>query len=812
MSAVAAVALPQRFLSARALRERLAARGIWFAPIRHHSPACAKATKAMIAALEPAAVLIEAPAEYDELLPALTAPATTPPVAILALRKTETGTLSSFFPLADFSPEWVALREAAARGIKTAFIDRSWIGLGAAAETSELAEERYYAQSQALTQLAHLEHCRDHDELWEHLFELRETDWQTHCDDAFAWSALARLDYETEVLLTEGSIPREAVMVDHIAKWQADTSRPLVVVTGAFHTLGLVEALGVKLFGEKIPEAEPILKHKIPNPEKADSWLIRYDLTRLNALTGYGAGIRSPGYYQRRWDVAASPKELVLNSLADIAKLTNAANTSEIISTAAVIEAALQAHRLAELRGHSFPGRTDLLDACSSCFASGELNPAIRDAIGEVFGGTKLGVLPEGTPAPPIVAEARVLAEKLRLNVSDSSRRNTTIDVRRSASGRRRSRFLWLMSFLDVGFARFIAGPDYISGRNLGRINEQWEYAWTPMVEAQLIALTTQGATLPEVARARLRASAPEPDSRSCGAVAAIIAQAALIGLSDEMTHAMIRLDQMITADVDLGSVVTTAEKLFGLWHSRDLLDIAEPQRLLRLISRVLPQVGYLLDKTADVKAEDEPAVVAACIAAHALIKDCENVASSQAELDAAADFMSTASVTAAFARLPERSDVSPGVLGAVLALGVVNSQIADELLSEKVAAIFAPGADVSYSLRFLDGLMQAAPDLFLHTPELFDAVNQAIAKLEPDAFLNFLPELRRSFGRLRPVETAKVAERIALHTGVASADIAASNLMLTAADLAAGVRLEQALRGGLIADGLDAWVEVSNE
>jgi len=750
---------------------------------------------ALVREVDPGAVLVEGPSHYDQLLSALSDPATRPPVAVLSVRHDAGGNpTSTFFPLADFSPEWVALREAAARGIPAAFIDRPWADDNDDGDdTGALRSERYYAQSQALAALARAEHCRDHDELWEHLFELRgpETPWRELFDDVFAWSAMARLDYEPQVLASEGSLPREAVMVHHVRRWREQVDGPLVVVTGAFHTLALVEALATHLLGVTVPGADD-LGEAVTESHDQPAWLIRYDLTRLNALTGYGAGIRAPGFYQHQWD-ATTTEPVALGCLADIARTANDAGTSDRLSVASLIEAGLHAQRLADLRGHPYPGRADLLDACTSCFADGSMPPAVRDAIGQVFGGSRLGEVPAGTAAPPIVDEARTTARRLRLVVTDSARHTTTLDVRRSASARARSRFLWLMSYLGTGFAERVAGPDYVAGRGLHRIREQWTYAWTPMVEAELVALVSHGTTLAEAAQHRLHKQEPSADERSSAAVAATIAQAALLGLADEVVRLTTRLDHMVEQDPGLASVLGTTSRLLGLWRSRELLDLAEPQRLLALVARALPQLAYLLDGSATVAAEDEPEVVGAVVGTYDLLRQLGD------------DDLSAQVVHDAFARLRERSDISPGVRGAVLALGCVSGDITDEALAKAVQTVFGPGADPGYAVRFLDGFMQAAPDLFLHVPELFDAVDTVVATLDSDAFLSFLPELRRSFTRLRPFETAKVAERVAARTG-ADVTAVAATVAATSGDLEAGTAVERALLASLSDDGLTNW------
>ena len=106
--------------------------GLYLVPVRHHSPACALAVAALIREVRPAAVLIEGPEEYTPLVGALQHPATVPPVAVLSIARSGQSTSSAFYPLAEFSPEWVALRAAGETGVPVAFIDRPWEARGAA--------------------------------------------------------------------------------------------------------------------------------------------------------------------------------------------------------------------------------------------------------------------------------------------------------------------------------------------------------------------------------------------------------------------------------------------------------------------------------------------------------------------------------------------------------------------------------------------------------------------------------------------------------------------------------------------------------
>ena len=242
---------------------------IHFVPVRHHSPACALALQAMLRELRPSAILIEGPDSFDALLPLLQDARTMPPVAILSQAPDSAAQAhgdgdgeaaaarSAFFPFCDYSPEWVALRLAPELGAATAFIDLPWEAparhRAAAQDGAEsLMAERYLAHSAYLKALAAASGCRDQDELWDHLFELRPgaalRDWRSLFADVFAYCAMARADYEPEVLEAEGSLPRERHMAAHIAEHRARRQAlldagaapgPIVVVTGGFHTIAL---------------------------------------------------------------------------------------------------------------------------------------------------------------------------------------------------------------------------------------------------------------------------------------------------------------------------------------------------------------------------------------------------------------------------------------------------------------------------------------------------------------------------------------------------------------------------------------------
>src|SRR3954464_6769866 len=90
--------------------------------IRHHRPGAARRLVQGLDDLKPAAVLIEGPSEASELLPMLADPEMATPVALLIYAEDNPAN-ASFFPFAEYSPEYQAARWAVRHGAPLRFID-----------------------------------------------------------------------------------------------------------------------------------------------------------------------------------------------------------------------------------------------------------------------------------------------------------------------------------------------------------------------------------------------------------------------------------------------------------------------------------------------------------------------------------------------------------------------------------------------------------------------------------------------------------------------------------------------------------------
>ena len=90
--------------------------------IRHHGPGSAKNVKAFLEQVKPDIVLVEGPPDADAILQWADNKALKPPVAILCYQP-DNPQQSSFYPFAEFSPEWQAILYARKNNIHVRFMD-----------------------------------------------------------------------------------------------------------------------------------------------------------------------------------------------------------------------------------------------------------------------------------------------------------------------------------------------------------------------------------------------------------------------------------------------------------------------------------------------------------------------------------------------------------------------------------------------------------------------------------------------------------------------------------------------------------------
>lgn len=769
----------------------LSARVIYF-PVRHHSPACAWHVDRLIRDIRPDAVLIEGPRNATPLLPLILSDKTRFPVAIYTTyveREPDHPPRrhAAYYPFCDYSPELAALRAAAAVQARCRFIDLTFPEMVRAgrvdisAKASSLLDERRFAHSRFLRQACLRAGVRDPDDLWDHLFEVshREAPTDVFVRSVLTYCAIARAEASNESLEADGTLPRERAMAAAIA----EEAGRVVVVTGGFHSVALP---GVA------PAMPPPLK--VANDD-AVVVLTRYGFEQLDRLNGYASGMPSPEFYQRRWE-ERPPAGLFV----DLGRLCRERGLE--ISVADEIAAADQCLRLARLRQHPLPSRQDVLDGVRSSFVKGaaDAEGVMTLALArQLLAGERVGDVPPDAGQPPIVGDFRDTATRLKIELDRVRATDAALDLYRRAAHREISRLFHRLAFLGVPFAVLQAGPDFVNGKDLERVQELWKYHWSPEVESVLIERALYGPSLEEASAARLAEQFSENEKHGDGGradlAALLILSACRMGLHRHAPDLLRRTTQLVGADQSFPSLVKAIESLLVLHVSREPMEAHRLQGILELASFAYERACFLIPSLATVAEGEETDVIGALVG---LCQSVQTLGDDEVRRELRCTGLRELGVAA--------QQGNAAVRGAAAGLLYGDGQLDGAALAAAFrGALLGGGPDGESGADFLRGLLRTARSAIWQVPQIVADLHATLAQMPEEKFLHQLPLLRLAFADLTPRETDSVAELVANRAGVEKLQIARS-VTFSAEDMRIARKIEFEVDKSLAADGLTAF------
>lgn len=696
--------------------------------IRHHGPGSARSLGLALRELKPDTVLVEGPPDADDQLALASHSSMRPPVALLVYPPEEPKR-AVYFPFAEFSPEWQAIRFALEHEVPVRFMDLPQaVQLALPEPAVEVPDPKTETQPEALRQdplrlIAEAAGYSDGELWWEQMVEQRRDG-----RDLFAAliELMAALREETAGDVTANDkreTLREAHMRQTIRRAEREGFQRIAVVCGAWHA----PALALTTSSER--EDAALLKG-LPRRKVAATWA-PWTYSRLTYRSGYGAGVESPGYYQYLW---TAPANVIVNWMARVAQLLRGEDMDA--SSASVIEAVRLAEALAALRGRPVPGLPELNDATRAVLCFGDDTP-LRLVAERLIVGETLGEVPEETPGSPLQQDLSRAQKRLRLP-PEASDRLLDLDLRKP-NELERSHLLHRLGLLGVHWGRVERA------RGKGTFHELWRLRWEPELTVALIEAGAWGNTIPDAATAFALDEAAR--TQELPGLTALVEQTLLADLAEAVSGVVTRLQETAALSSDIPHAMDALAPLANVLRYGSVRQT--DTRLVRavvdgLITRVAIGLPNACASLSDEAAEEMYTRLVAVNGAVVTLEDEGHYALWHSTLK----------------RMIDQQQLHGLIAGRCCRILFDQSLLTAEEASTKVGLALSHAGEPEQAARWVDGFLRGSGLVLLHNSALWEILDGWVASLKPDLFTELLPLLRRTFSTFPAPERRQMGER----------------------------------------------------
>ncbi len=728
----------------------------------------------MLAALDaadPQMVLVEGPADATPVLEYAGRPGLVPPVALLVYAE-KAPRHCVFYPFAVFSPEWQAIRWALARGRPVRFIDLpASHGLAAALNREEeeasradsdqagdppaidaplddspapeeVRSELFAPVEDAIRRdpigaLADAAGHGDGEAWWNELIEE-----QTHAPEVFSALETAMAALRERAGQEERENRREAHMRLACMAALAETTGPVAAVVGAWHVPAL-----------RAPVKKAVDRAKLtglPTTKVSVTW-VPWTNTRLTYRSGYGAGVRAPGWYEHLWTVGerlpprgeARTSALVTGWLVRAGRLLREQGLDA--SPASLIEAQRLSVGLAALEEVALPGLDLITEALRATVAFGE-NPPLARLERDLYVGAVVGAVGDDIPQNPLAADLSRQQKSLRLK-PEALERSLSLDLR-TDSGLSRSTLLHRLLLLEVSWGRLEG-----AGGSRGTFRENWTLRWDPESSVALAENVVYGTTIESAAEGRARAALDAETSLQ--RLAERVEACLLAGLDDAAHHGIARIQAEATASGDLPGLLAAVPPLASVLRygtARRLPTEALAALVAGLVELAVVGLGHACRGLDEETAAELRAGLERFDEALVVLDRPGVLPSPRSFLD---------DLDAAFARVASDEQASPLLRGHAVRRRHDRGRIEKGRTADELSRALSPSVEPLEASAWLEGFIGRAGHILLHDEALLEVVDRWLTHLEESALVALLPMLRRAFASMSPPELRALMDRI---------------------------------------------------
>lgn len=706
--------------------------------IRHLSPAGAWHLLRLLEEMRPRLVLIEGPSDLTGLMDDLVRPETVPPVAILAYTK-EAPVRSILYPLADYSPEYAAIRWAKEHQVECRFIDLpSQVFLALQEEREQREDEEEHPPFDPYSALDKAVGEDGHETFWERTLE------HTTAPDAYRQGA-ARFGKELRAVTAENgpetarNLLRERYMRRMIEDAFAEGYLPkeTVVITGAYHPEGL-------------RTAKPLTDKEKKGLSRLESsaTLMPYSYYRLSSRSGYGAGNRAPAYYELLWQglCRGDPEHAARAYLSHIARYLRKGGSPA--SSASVIEGLRLANSLAQLRGSFSPTLRDLRDAAVTCLGEGSF-AAISQGVADAEIGSRIGSLPEGVSRTSLQEDFYRQLKALKLEkYRDIAAQDLALDLRENRAVKTKE-----SAFLDLNRSFFlhrlrVLGVSFAAAKEVRQDTatwaERWVLRWSAEAEIQLVESALKGDTIPQAASFRLKERTEE--AKGIPELADVLKDAFTCGMPGAVRYATAALQGMAVDAASLQDLAAAAQRLSYMveYGGLRLLDSAP---LIPILQQIYLRCCLILSSACTCDDQGADGVILAMERLNAV--------------QLAHDFLEPGSWLSALWDVARWDHLNTRLSGFASAILLERGAMDQEALGREVSRRLSKGTPAELGAGWFQGLSMRNRYALIARMSLWRSLSDYLDGLDDEEFRRALVFLRRAFADFTAREKDSIGENL---------------------------------------------------
>ncbi|MEM1218444.1 MAG: DUF5682 family protein [Bacteroidota bacterium] len=696
--------------------------------IRHHGPGSAQRVLGNLKSWQPDIVLVEGPADAQDLVAQIGEKGLVPPVAMLVYFPKELHR-GFYVPFARFSPEWQAILWANQTEVPARLIDApTGLPTDAGDEQLTLGDPMKIVEPDLMLDplgvFARLGGDEDGERWWERLFEGLEENEEVFLAIE---EMMTTLRQETGAGDWTNRI-REAYMRKQIRAAVKEGFQKIAIVCGAYHVPALRK-------WDQLPAKHDNGLLKGRRVQKTAATWIPWSYDRLAVSSGYRAGVHSPAWYRLLFERKQKATQYWMVRAAQLLRKEQLTTSS-----AQVIDAVRLADSLASLRNLGLPGLQELEDAAFATFGQGNLlaldlireQLVVGHTLGKVEGG--LSRLPLQKDLEQSIKSARLTAEKAR-----TDRLRKELDVRK-ASNLKASLLLHRLQILNIDWGSLLQESRFATGSH----KENWSLKWKPAFALRIIEASVWGATILEAATKRIVSQAESAETLA--AVAEALDLALKAQLSEVIDPLLVFVREQAIATQDFQDLLRSVPVLAATWRYGDTRG-TDTSAIEEVINGLVPSIAVgLPGACAQLGQEAAKEMQGLLLAMHQVMgvlnrKDLERLWQH-----------GLAGIIA--------MEQSPPLLHGQSVRLLFDQQYLDE---EQVKTWFdwavSEGQAFAFTLAWLEGFLSGSGLVLLHHRALWDLLNHWVDRLAMGRLKNELPLLRRVFSNFSESERRKLLQ-----------------------------------------------------